>query len=90
MYNGDYVVFYSFITSTQGSMLLLSNGRSLTGCYFVWQKYCPQITKNLIQQDSLKIFCNTRMQLEEYFKGSRKNFYVDYIFIPIAIINAVA
>lgn len=74
------MTFYSFINSSYGQMLLLSNGKFLTGAYFVGQKYFPKIITSWIKQDNLEIFTNTRIQLEEYYKGTRKNFDIKYTF----------
>jgi methylated-DNA-[protein]-cysteine S-methyltransferase len=72
--------YYSFIDSCHGQMLLLSNGRSLTGCYFVGQKHCPEISKYWTKQDDLEIFVKTHIQLDKYFKGILKVFDLEYIF----------
>jgi methylated-DNA-[protein]-cysteine S-methyltransferase len=77
MYN---MTFYSVVNSSYGQMLLLSRGEALSAAYFIKQRYCPQIDKSWVKQDDLKIFVDSFMQIEEYFKGIRKNFDIEYIF----------
>ena len=72
------MVFYSFIHSFLGYILLISNGKVLVGAYFVGQKNFPEINNQWRKTSVLEVFIKTKAQLEEYFKGKRKYFDIEY------------
>jgi len=73
------VTFYSFLNSLLGDILLVSNGKALTGTYFVGQKNFPDISiTRWVNMPDLEIFTKTKTQLEGYFEGERKHFDIEY------------
>ncbi len=74
------MVYYSFIQTAAGKLLLLADGYFLTGVYVLNQKYFPKIQKNWSLNNDLEIFTKTAKQLNEYFIGSRYSFDIEYRF----------
>jgi len=73
------MTFYSFLNSLLGDVLLVSNGKALTGAYFVGQKNFPDINiTRWVNTPDLEVFAKTKAQLAEYFKGERKHFDIEY------------
>lgn len=70
--------FYSFFNNIIGDILLVSDGKLLTGAYFVGQKNCPKIDTLWIHFPDLEIFITTKTQLQEYFNGKRSSFDINY------------
>jgi methylated-DNA-[protein]-cysteine S-methyltransferase len=62
------------IDSPLGPMLLTSDAHSLTGVYFVGQKYQAQPEEDWIEDAHLPILQQTRRQLDEYFARRRSRF----------------
>ena len=62
-YIGDYA-------SPLGDMLMSSDGESLTGLWFMGQKYCGEtLGPDLESKDDLRLFQNVRKWLDSYFAG---------------------
>jgi methylated-DNA-[protein]-cysteine S-methyltransferase len=57
-----------------GSMLLVSDGRALTGAYFTGQKYDATPQPDWQQDEALPVLYEARGQLLEYFAGKRTEF----------------
>lgn len=57
--------------SPLGEILLTSDGKSLTGLWFVGQKYFAATAGDLTVADDLVIFDKTKKWLGEYFAGGR-------------------
>ena len=72
------MIFYSFVHSFLGNILLVSNGKVLVGTYFVGQKNFPAINNQWHKTSVLEVFIKTKAQLEEYFNGERKYFDIEY------------
>ncbi len=65
-------IFYnSEFDSPVGKLTLCSNGENLVGLWLKGQKYFMDSVRgfNIIQNDNLKIFTDTKMWLVDYFKG---------------------
>jgi len=73
--------YYTYINSTPGKVLLLSDGKTLTGFYLDKQKYFPKIEKTWIREDNLKLFQQTSKQLVQYFAGKRQEFDLPFAFM---------
>ena len=66
--------FKSDYTSPFGPMLLTSDGESLTGIYFVDQKYYPVAAAGWEKAPKQPVLREAARQLDEYFKGKRQDF----------------
>lgn len=65
-------IFYnSEFDSPVGKLTLCSNGENLVGLWLKGQKYFMDSVRgfNIIQNDNLKIFIDTKMWLVDYFNG---------------------
>lgn len=65
-------IFYnSEFDSPVGKLTLCSNGENLVGLWLKGQKYFMGSVRgfNIIQNDNLKIFTDTKMWLVDYFNG---------------------
>lgn len=56
----------------------MSDGTLLTGVYFVGQKNFPKIDHLWIHSLNLEVFTNTQIKLQEYLKGKRRSFDLNY------------
>ena len=65
---------YTHIDSPLGHILLVSNGTSLTGLYFVGQKYAAEPADDWFRSHSVQPFREAERQLAEYFAGQRRDF----------------
>ena len=62
----------TYYTSPLGRIMLMSNGRSLTGLWFVGQKYFAATSSDkVIEKNDLPVFEKTRSWLDRYFKGDK-------------------
>ncbi|MBF2028593.1 MAG: methylated-DNA--[protein]-cysteine S-methyltransferase [Oscillatoriales cyanobacterium C42_A2020_001] len=68
------MIYYTWIDSPLGSLLLTSEGRSLTGLYLQEQKYFPNPTKDWCKAMAAEPFIQTQEQLTEYFAHQRQCF----------------
>ena len=66
--------YFTHVDSPLGTMLLVSNGSSLTGLYFIGQKYVAQPSADWIQSEVTQPFPDAKRQLDEYFAGERRVF----------------
>lgn len=73
------MIYYKWLDSPIGALLLTSNGRALTGLYMQGQKYFPQQTEAWCESGKIEPFTQTQQQLSEYFNHQRQSFD-----IPIA------
>ncbi|RPI86892.1 MAG: methylated-DNA--[protein]-cysteine S-methyltransferase [Chloroflexi bacterium] len=71
--------FYTYFSSPLGSILLLSNGKELTGLYMDEERYGPKIDARWVENPSAKPFPITTAQLQEYFDGERREFSVPFL-----------
>ena len=60
--------------SPLGRMLATAEEHALTGLYFIDQKYYPSATDVWHEDDSAQPFVALRLQLDEYFAGTRRVF----------------
>jgi methylated-DNA-[protein]-cysteine S-methyltransferase len=73
------MIYYKWIASPIGPLLLTSDGRSLSGLYLKGQKHFPTITEDWKESASLADaladpFEQTQAQLAEYFAHQRQSF----------------
>jgi methylated-DNA-[protein]-cysteine S-methyltransferase len=68
------MIYYTWLESPLGAILLTSDGRSLTGLYLQGQKSFPQQTADWQEVEQLDPFVQTRKQLAEYFTHQRQQF----------------
>ena len=65
--------YFSRMESPLGSLLLSSDGESLTGLHMATCRY-PLVLDGAVEDASVAPFAATRRQLEEYFAGTRRVF----------------
>ena len=66
--------YYTCIESPLGPLLLVSDGRSLTGLYMEGQRHGPAIGPGWIRRDDDPLFTEARRQLADYFAGALAKF----------------
>lgn len=65
---------YTYTDSPLGRMLLASDGRALTGLYFVGQKYEAVPPGEGADEPGAAPFAQLRAELSQYFAGERRRF----------------
>ncbi len=73
--------FYSYLETSLGKVLLVSDGQALIGCYIQGQKYQQSLSSNYQLEAQLPIFQRVATQLQEYLQGTRRVFTVPYHFV---------
>jgi methylated-DNA-[protein]-cysteine S-methyltransferase len=68
------MIYYRWVESPLGPLLLTSNGQSLTGLYLQGQKYLPQQTEAWCETVQVGPLIQTQAQLTEYFAHQRQSF----------------
>lgn len=68
--------YYAYFDSPIQSLLLASDGASLTGLFMVEQKHGPEIGADWMEDQDAAPFAETKRQLTEYFAGTRREFDV--------------
>ena len=68
------MVYYRWVESPIGELLLTSEGRSLTGLYLKGQKHFPAITTDWQASAKAAPFPEAVQQLSEYFSSQRQSF----------------
>ena len=69
------MLYKTFYESKIGKMLLVSDGQSLVGLWFLDQKYYMyNIKEELRKKDDLDVFIKVKKCLDGYFKGKFKDF----------------
>ncbi|MEO1144918.1 MAG: methylated-DNA--[protein]-cysteine S-methyltransferase [Cyanobacteria bacterium J06638_22] len=68
------MIYYQWIDSPLGALLLTFDGRSLTGLYLKGQKYFPVITEAWCESSQVEPFEQVQAQLTEYFAHQRQQF----------------
>ena len=68
------MIYYVWIESPLGELLLKSDGQSLTGLYLQGQKSFPEELEDWEEAAQLELFEQTQTQLKEYFAHQRKQF----------------
>jgi methylated-DNA-[protein]-cysteine S-methyltransferase len=59
------------LDSPLGSIILESDGKSLTGLWFLGQKYFVPASSDVTEKPELPVFEKTRIWLDTYFSGKR-------------------
>ena len=62
-------MYYCTYESKIGLLYLISDGKSLTGCYLEGQKYFPNNIDNYYLNEELSILVKSKNWLEKYFNG---------------------
>lgn len=75
------IMYYQWIESPLGKVLLTSNGPSLTGLYLQEQRYFPQPTAAWCESAEIAPFQDAQVQLTEYFAHQRQQF--DLLLDPV-------
>ena len=60
--------------SPLGRMLASAEDGALTGLWFIGQQHYPRSADNWVEDDGAQPFAALRMQLDEYFAGTRRAF----------------
>lgn len=72
------MIFYTYLSTPIGKLLLTSSNDTLTGIYSMQQKNRSIPTNEWEQNDALPIFKNTAVQLEQYFASRLVVFTIAY------------
>ncbi len=67
---------YDYFQSPHGRMLLVADGKALTGVYFTGQKHHPRIGADWERDARHPPVRQAKRELAEYFSGRRKRFSV--------------
>ena len=70
------MIYYRWMDSPLGKLLLTSDGQSLTGLYLQGQKHFPEMTAAWQQSEQVNPFGQVQVQLQEYFAHQRQQFDV--------------
>ena len=62
-------MYYCTYESKIGLLYLISDGKSLIGCYLEGQKYFPNNIDNYYMNEELSILAKSKVWLEKYFNG---------------------
>ena len=62
-------MYYCTYESKIGLLYLISDGKSLIGCYLEGQKYFPNNIDNYYMNEELSILVKSKVWLEKYFNG---------------------
>ena len=62
-------MYYCTYESKIGLLYLISDGKSLIGCYLEGQKYFPNNIDNYYLNEELSILVKSKVWLEKYFNG---------------------
>ncbi|GAA6616514.1 methylated-DNA--[protein]-cysteine S-methyltransferase [Scytonema sp. NUACC26] len=68
------MIYYRWLDSPLGELLLASNGRSLIGLYLKGQKFFPEQTEDWHKSEQIDPFVQTQEQIAEYFAHQRQHF----------------
>jgi methylated-DNA-[protein]-cysteine S-methyltransferase len=69
-------MFTTTMPSPVGDLLLVSDGTSLTGLFMAGEKNIAGMPSDLVVDDTVPVFAETKHQLAEYFAGNRNDFDV--------------
>jgi O-6-methylguanine DNA methyltransferase len=67
---------YDLVASPLGDILLASDGRNLTGLWFIDEGTGPHLRADWLRDPDLPVLREARQQLAEYFVGHRTSFDV--------------
>jgi methylated-DNA-[protein]-cysteine S-methyltransferase len=74
MENADMKNYYTDYNSPIGPLLLMSDGRALTGLHTDSDKHRPAIAADWVRDDDAAPFARVRAQLDAYFEGRLTEF----------------
>jgi methylated-DNA-[protein]-cysteine S-methyltransferase len=66
--------YFDFYESPMGRLLIVATDQSLSGLYFVDQKYYREVEPEWLRGDHHKVVRETARELTEYFAAARKQF----------------
>ena len=67
-------VYYDFVSTPLGKMLLASDGDALVGVWFEGQRYEPRRDSSWVRRGNLPALVRAGAELSEYFAGARTEF----------------
>lgn len=70
------MIHFAHYESSLGKLLMQSDGQVLTGLHFHDEKHAPRLEADWRFDTDLPVFERTRIQLDEYFAGTRRVFDV--------------
>ncbi|HEY9646044.1 MAG TPA: methylated-DNA--[protein]-cysteine S-methyltransferase [Chroococcidiopsis sp.] len=68
------MMYYTWVDSPLGALLLTSDGRSLTGLYLQGQQHFPTLTQDWQEAAQIDPLGQTQEQLTDYFAHQRQQF----------------
>jgi len=80
-------MYYTYVDTSVGNLLLMSDGQHITGMHWVVFKRAPKPDKSWVDRPG--IFNHVTTQLNEYFNGRRKTFDLRYTLAGTAFQRAV-
>ena len=70
------MLYYDYYQSPHGRMLLVADGKALTGAYFAGQKYLPRVDPAWRRDARHAPLQQAKRELADYFSGKRRRFAV--------------
>ena len=74
----DNSIYYAYIATPIGKVLLTSKHNQLTGLYLEGQKHFPVIQNQWQYNRAISVFKEMKLQLDEYFNLKRVSFNIAY------------
>jgi methylated-DNA-[protein]-cysteine S-methyltransferase len=74
IFGGSEMTYYKLTETPLCTVLITSDGRSLTGLYLQGQKHYPEIADSWQESADLEVIMQTQQQLTEYFAHQRQSF----------------
>jgi methylated-DNA-[protein]-cysteine S-methyltransferase len=68
------MIYYKLTETSLCTLLITSDGRSLTGLYLQGQKHYPEIADSWQESADLEVLVQAQQQLAEYFAHQRQSF----------------
>jgi len=68
------MTIFTYLETTLGRLLLLSEGDRLTGLYFADSEHAPEIEPDWVEQPTAEIFKLAEKQITEFGTGKRRTF----------------
>ncbi|WP_419241488.1 methylated-DNA--[protein]-cysteine S-methyltransferase [Cardinium endosymbiont of Nabis limbatus] len=72
------IIYYTYITTRMGKILLTASNGKLIGLHIKGQKHFPVIQHYWQHNEHRAVFSDTKLQLAAYFSSKRPYFSIDY------------